>query len=126
MALTRRAFLIASGAVASSSAAALASTAAAQAPEPAGSQTGPEPELIVGACGVCCSKCPAYGAGKCKGCGPATAEGAAASPCPVRSCAARKGFAYCGTDCKGFLGCKKVAGKPYASSHLAALARKMS
>ena len=126
MGLSRRAFLAASGAVAGGSVAALAATVAAPTPQPGRGEPAAQTDLVVGACGVCCSKCPAMAAGKCKGCGPATADGAANSRCPVRSCAAKKGFAYCGTDCKGFLNCGKVAGKPYAAEYLQGVARKMA
>jgi len=123
MSISRRAFLVASGAVAGGSVAALASAVPDAAEQAAKAEP---PELVVGACGICCSKCPAMAAGKCKGCGAGTAEGAAASPCPIRSCAAAKGVAFCGTDCKGFLKCQKIATRSYAAQHLAGVTRKMT
>jgi hypothetical protein len=63
---------------------------------------------------------------KCKGCGPATAEGAADSKCPVRKCAASCKIAFCGTGCKGFLKCKKVTGRTYAQTFVDTVAKKMA
>lgn len=125
MGISRRDFLAVSGVAATGSIAVLTSCAANQGLEFKADKPAEKAGLVVGTCGICCSKCPLMAAGKCKGCGPATTEGAVSSKCPVRSCAAKKGIAYCGTDCKGFLGCNKVVGKPYAKQYLQKLAEKI-
>jgi len=60
---------------------------------------GEEEAMIVGACGVWCSTCPALHRKECKGCGPGNVEGAAESTCPIRQCAAKRGIPYCEASC---------------------------
>ena len=114
MSISRRRFMEGSSIAAAAGAAALCGR---------GASAGGE-DKVVGACGMCCSACPAMAAKKCGGCGPGTAAGADASKCAVRKCAAMKKLAHCGA-CKGFLTCKKVVGSPYAAEHMQKLAKKM-
>lgn len=82
---------------------------------------GQEKKAMVAACGLACSTCPLMKAGKCKGCASgkeASAELLKMKPCPVLTCAAKKGIDYCGTGCKMFTQCKKLIGRPYAQSFM--------
>ena len=87
--------------------------------------TGAKDEItMVGACGLSCAVCPLMKAGKCKGCGPGTAETGKAM-CPVWACANKKKIAYCGKDCAGFTKCKKVIGKPYAQEFIDGIVKRL-
>jgi len=73
-------------------------------------------KAMIGACGLACTACPLKKAGKCKGCSSGKAASAAMiekKGCKVLKCAAMKKIDYCG-DCKMFMKCKKIIGKPYA------------
>jgi|GEM_PF-1026667 len=82
---------------------------------------------MIGACGLACKACPLMKAGKCKGCASgkdATAAMIEKKGCAVLKCAAKKKIDYCG-ECKMFMKCKKLIGKPYDKKFVAMLAKRL-
>ena len=45
-------------------------------------------------------------------------------PCPVLKCAAMKKIDYCG-NCKMFMECKKIVGRPYAETFIEGMKKRM-
>ena len=82
---------------------------------------------MIGACGLACTACPLMKAKKCKGCASGKEASAAMiekKGCAVLKCAAMKKLAYCG-DCKMFMKCKKIIGKPYDKKFVDMQAKRM-
>jgi hypothetical protein len=94
--------------------------------EEAKAQAKAGPPMMVAACGLACTVCPAMIAGKCKGCatGRTATPEMLKKPCPVLQCAAGKQLDYCG-NCKMFTTCAKLIGRPYDQAFVAMLAKKL-
>jgi hypothetical protein len=82
---------------------------------------------MVAACGLSCDACALMKAGKCKGCATGTEaseEKLKMKACVVLSCAAMKKVDYCG-NCKMFMECKKIVGRPYAETFIEGMKKRM-
>ena len=93
----------------------------------AGKQGGQQ--LMVAACGLCCSACPAMKAGKCKGCATGktvSKEKLEKTKCPILKCIGMKDpkIEFCG-DCKMYTKCKKLTDKVFNQQFIDTLSTKM-